>query len=102
MTPLPPISTPFPYTTLFRSRCGRCNGRSSPTTRGWHERIRCCRRKPARWGRGCPVSRLPPAARSEEHTSEIQSPELVCRVLLEKKKQLKRRRQRLEKIGNTE
>src|SRR5690348_17737799 len=59
----PPRSTLFPYTTLFRSpRCGR---RGTPPPR-------------ARW-------RSP--ARSEEHTSELQSPvHLVCRLLLEKKK----------------
>src|SRR5436305_5889981 len=68
----PPISTLFPYTTLFRSRCPR--------------------------GRRCAGARagLPPrpkaralvaAGRSEEHTSELQSrPHLVCRLLLEKKK----------------
>src|SRR5215475_259026 len=61
----PPRSTLFPYTTLFRSS----RGRSPPAT--WSG---------ARWS--------PPAsARSEEHTSELQSREkLVCRLLLEKKK----------------
>src|SRR5438094_4910628 len=66
----PPRSTLFPYTTLFRS----------PT-----ERRRGGRRlRPA--GR---VVRPDPAGRrrSEEHTSELQSPyDLVCRLLLEKKK----------------
>src|SRR6478672_4945531 len=61
----PPRSTLFPYTTLFRSR-----GASRP-----------CRRRGARR-----VARLGPAARSEEHTSELQSrSDLVCRLLLEKK-----------------
>src|SRR2546426_10528046 len=64
----PPRSTLFPYTTLFRS--GR--RASSPLTRS------PCRR---------PRRRRPPPARSEEHTSELQSPcNLVCRLLLEKKK----------------
>src|SRR5438552_12957230 len=68
----PPRSTLFPYTTLFRSRSlGRC-GRQ----RGG--------------GGGRPRHRGRPAAgrrRSEEHTSELQSPDhLVCRLLLEKKK----------------
>src|SRR6266496_4197068 len=59
----PPRSTLFPYTTLFRSR------RSSP----------------GRCPRLSPVPRRPP--RSEEHTSELQSRrDLVCRLLLEKKK----------------
>src|SRR5260370_7339392 len=60
----PPRSTLFPYTTLFRS-------------------TRCCHR-PARLATH---HRLPPAHRSEEHTSELQSHlNLVCRLLLEKKK----------------
>src|SRR5437764_9089293 len=70
----PPRSTLFPYTTLFRSIRRRGWGRrAGPTFR--------------RLGR----RRLPPVrsgpARSEEHTSELQSPMyLVCRLLLEKKK----------------
>src|SRR5258705_2240516 len=62
----PPRSTLFPYTTLFRSRR---EARASPRSRG-----RGTRRK---WY----------ARRSEEHTSELQSlRHLVCRLLLEKKK----------------
>src|SRR6266581_4474488 len=61
----PPRSTLFPYTTLFRS---------CPTAPP------ACGRWPAR-------TRAPLPARSEEHTSELQSPvHLVCRLLLEKKK----------------
>src|SRR6202022_132153 len=64
----PPRSTLFPYTTLFRSR-----GRRRSVTRSSvfsH----------ALSGRSC--------VRSEEHTSELQSPDhLVCRLLLEKKKE---------------
>src|SRR5215204_6820064 len=60
----PPRSTLFPYTTLFRSR-----------ERG---------PQPAKVGR---PPREPRTARSEEHTSELQShSDLVCRLLLEKKK----------------
>src|SRR5690348_18209386 len=70
----PPRSTLFPYTTLFRSRTG--NGRHLV-------RQVSGRRLP---GYTC----LRPSAdsrRSEEHTSELQSPvHLVCRLLLEKKK----------------
>src|SRR2546430_11027227 len=63
----PPRSTLFPYTTLFRSRAAR--GRRQPRRRG----------AGARPAGG--------AARSEEHTSELQSQSnLVCRLLLEKKK----------------
>src|SRR6476660_1323582 len=65
----PPRYTLFPYTTLFRSRTRRSSRRRSPRPHG------ACRR----W---CP---RPPgaSARSEEHTSELQSPDhLVCRLLL--------------------
>src|SRR5438552_7616271 len=65
----PPRSTLFPYTTLFRS---------APSSRT------CC--SPTR-------STAPPRrpSRSEEHTSELQSPDhLVCRLLLEKKKKDKK------------
>src|SRR2546426_9278830 len=65
----PPRSTLFPYTTLFRSASR--GGRSSPFWRAKEE--------------GASASR--PSRRSEEHTSELQSPcNLVCRLLLEKKK----------------
>src|SRR6266581_3315653 len=64
----PPNSTLFPYTTLFRSHDlphpGRVRARAP--------------------------SQVEPVLRSEEHTSELQSPvHLVCRLLLEKKKQTK-------------
>src|SRR5271168_5477450 len=66
----PPRSTLFPYTTLFRSSRRSRAGRPGPD--GWgHHRSR---------------------ARSEEHTSELQSPyDLVCRLLLEKKNKKKTR-----------
>src|SRR5689334_23765840 len=81
----PPISTLFPYTTLFRScGCGRgpcpgggacgaapsaCGSRSTPRASGAGSSASAGRR------------------RSEEHTSELQSQfHLVCRLLLEKKK----------------
>src|SRR6266566_8028870 len=63
----PPRSTLFPYTTLFRPGTAR----------------RC-------WPAGSAPSRRRPCPRSEEHTSELQSPcNLVCRLLLEKKKKKK-------------
>src|SRR5207244_9022590 len=72
MIRLPPRSTLFPYTTLFRSP--RLAARRRPGARG---------RAALRPGR---LLRL----RSEEHTSELQSPDhLVCRLLLEKKKKNK-------------
>src|SRR5258708_31104785 len=80
----PPRSTLFPYTTLFRSQAlpaqrdhpppdavpgrGRAGGRARLAGRG--EQLQ-----------------IPRPVRSEEHTSELQSPDhLVCRLLLEKKK----------------
>src|SRR4051812_49821788 len=80
----PPRSTLFPYTTLFRSPS--CPGRArSPGP----DRRRCpCRRR-------CPARR--PCPRSEEHTSELQSHvNLVCRLLLEKKKHTKVARNAIE------
>src|SRR5207244_8002005 len=79
----PPRSTLFPYTTLFRSwRVGvvRDAGRRDPGRAGGGDRVRRSARDQA-------DHRAGPAARSEEHTSELQSPDhLVCRLLLEKKK----------------
>src|SRR5262245_65028398 len=94
--PKPP---PFPYTTLFRSwdepaagsgggrarRRARGGGRAEPGARGGGEAT----------GRGRPRAACPAPVRavgadrrSEEHTSELQSlRQLVCRLLLEKKKQ---------------
>src|SRR2546430_7141837 len=74
----PPRSPLFPYTTLFRSL---------DALRGVGREIRVDReRLGAGRGRG-DACRLPAAPRSEEHTSELQSQSnLVCRLLLEKKK----------------
>src|SRR5690348_18007854 len=83
----PPRSTLFPYTTLFRSP--RDDRRVSQTSR---RRTAGARNAAAREPEGAHRSggaRARLAARSEEHTSELQSPvHLVCRLLLEKKKQL--------------
>src|SRR5690242_21310269 len=88
----PPRSTLFPYTTLFRSSTGheRCTDRAH--RRRWPPRSSPSPRRPRR-RRGCQQrSTATPAAarsvaRSEEHTSELQSHvNLVCRLLLEKKK----------------
>src|SRR2546430_13324449 len=69
----PPRSTLFPYTTLFRSRFAA--GRRIPA---WES----CNARPC----GCRVTQV---VRSEEHTSELQSQSnLVCRLLLEKKKKI--------------
>src|SRR3712207_7771232 len=80
----PPRSTLFPYTTLFRSGnrvSDRCRStRRPPPTRHASPSLAARRRPrtlPTCWSR----------ARSEEHTSELQSRQyLVCRLLLEKKK----------------
>src|SRR2546430_11887281 len=78
----PPRSTLFPYTTLFRSRrfgCPPASGSEPDAT------ARAAGRNPAH---PAPAASSPPAGgRSEEHTSELQSQSnLVCRLLLEKKK----------------
>src|SRR5256885_9477204 len=76
----PPRSTLFPYTTLFRSPEGTCIGNYCSLAAGI-----------AAFRRNHPTSRISQHpffynARSEEHTSELQSPcNLVCRLLLEKK-----------------
>src|SRR5256885_2913695 len=81
----PPRSTLFPYTTLFRSftwseRVRTEGKRVSPE--GKHIRARCNRRPTSVRSRSDEVQ----TSRSEEHTSELQSPcNLVCRLLLEKK-----------------
>src|SRR5438034_3319137 len=85
----PPRSTLFPYTTLFRShrrlRHHHAAGRSAaPRTHHHAEPVRYCDRH-VRLGRGDREPRR--QLRSEEHTSELQShSDLVCRLLLEKKK----------------
>src|SRR3712207_8453249 len=74
----PPRSTLFPYTTLFRSAGGARPGRSRRGLPGRAVELR-------RAGPPGQPARLVPA-RSEEHTSELQSRQyLVCRLLLEKK-----------------
>src|SRR5258708_21286438 len=72
----PPRSTLFPYTTLFRSqtKCAR-----------YHMRDRCGA-SVAQWDVRSHCATQAPHLRSEEHTSELQSPDhLVCRLLLGKK-----------------
>src|SRR2546430_4253634 len=77
----PPRSTLFPYTTLFRSARRRSPPPPKPRRRPARSPLR--RRSPA----PCVPSIPDPSHRSEEHTSELQSQSnLVCRLLLEKKK----------------
>src|SRR5258708_24700008 len=89
----PPRSTLFPYTTLFRSpprsdlpgsRRSRTGDRAAPAVR--EPSAMACRTSVSSWAYDTPLQR------SEEHTSELQSPDhLVCRLLLEKKKQISAR-----------
>src|SRR5256885_9956112 len=90
----PPRSTLFPYTTLFRSggavqraqargcqACGAARGTPPLALRSLRRRLRL---RPRRRCAG-----LAACGRSEEHTSELQSPcNLVCRLLLEKNKRV--------------
>src|SRR2546421_989980 len=76
----PPRSTLFPYTTLFRSQDGGDEGR--------HQ---------SRMVRVLPCAVTEPPGRSEEHTSELQSrSDLVCRLLLEKKKKKQDKKPRVK------
>src|SRR5207244_13388305 len=94
---LPPASPLFPYTTLFRSPEARSNPRRTrarvvrrgqPIRARSRLRQRVPRHAPAGRNRRARAPLTPPRpTRSEEHTSELQSPDhLVCRLLLEKKK----------------
>src|SRR5256885_11362534 len=86
----PPRSTLFPYTTLFRSVFYRVSDAAIPTFKVDYKRLSIT------ISYDFTTSKLRPASngaggleitRSEEHTSELQSPcNLVCRLLLEKKK----------------
>src|SRR2546427_9012693 len=79
----PPRSTLFPYTTLFRSRGESRAGGDRPAGGG----ARC--RGPRSNGGSITEPLFNCEARSEEHTSELQSQsKLVCRLLLEKKKKI--------------
>src|SRR5437899_8943234 len=98
----PQRSTLFPYTTLFRSRTASARGVRpfpSSTFTGAPRSIRsftvaCCARQAAT----CSAV----LSRSEEHTSELQSlRHLVCRLLLEKKKNCSKQKHSPEHIENT-
>src|SRR5438132_7792345 len=79
----PPRSTLFPYTTLFRSRTRSPNRPRGSTS--------CARSR---------TRPLYPPPRSEEHTSELQShSDLVCRLLLEKKKKKNKRPKEIREIN---
>src|SRR5438552_6958157 len=92
----PPRSTLFPYTTLFRSPClreheiGRDDGHRGRDSRlAWQRFIEDAVDESTK-------------LRSEEHTSELQSPDhLVCRLLLEKKKKKKKSKSKNQKKRKT-
>src|SRR2546427_6702294 len=89
----PPRSTLFPYTTLFRSLSNPTAIRSSRRARGANDKQ--SRSDSGRGPQPSTTTRPQPRAhqRSEEHTSELQSQSnLVCRLLLEKKKKTKKHR----------
>src|SRR5438046_8439883 len=87
LLPRPPISTLFPYTTLFRSD-------TSVLVRAWRDG-QDLRIDVSDNGAGIAADQLP---RSEEHTSELQSlTNLVCRLLLEKKKKKKNKKKKQKK-----
>src|SRR5260370_25110700 len=85
----PPRSTLFPYTTLFRSQVGRMQQSAALARRQYRDGVSRSRRAQV-----CSFQRIyrdihlrKQCFRSEEHTSELQSHlNLVCRLLLEKKK----------------
>src|SRR5258708_13246459 len=80
----PPRSTLFPYTTLFRSLSD--SGHAVACRGLWQQRFRRAHRGLGVGGFGFAFMI---EHRSEEHTSELQSPDhLVCRLLLEKKKKI--------------
>src|SRR5437588_1935030 len=82
----PPRSTLFPYTTLFRSRH---NAAPAGPRQDYVAAV-------GRWAARLVAGHCEdPRRRSEEHTSELQShSDLVCRLLLEKKKRTRRRMQK--------
>src|SRR5256885_5568283 len=83
----PPRSTLFPYTTLFRSQVAPAR------------RVRS--RQPMSVRNCLPRKETSAAYRSEEHTSELQSPcNLVCRLLLEKKK--KKQQQQVDRLSHVD
>src|SRR5256885_3149519 len=86
----PPRSTLFPYTTLFRSHN---RPRKDPQSRKCLSNLfPCTKHLQPKFGESTsrnPLLERSPMSRSEEHTSELQSPcNLVCRLLLEKKKNI--------------
>src|SRR5260221_10788293 len=89
----PPRSTLFPYTTLFRSNCAASPPNTALSSEFVRRKSRCAPCRPGYASRNdiryctARVFLRTNSLRSEEHTSELQShSDLVCRLLLEKKK----------------
>src|SRR5258708_29559714 len=92
----PPRSTLFPYTTLFRSAWLKCSHCGWSGSRDYAAALNIARlgatfithyRTTGRFYHASIAEKVVNPVRSEEHTSELQSPDhLVCRLLLEKKK----------------
>src|SRR2546421_7077737 len=92
----PPRSTLFPYTTLFRSHLIAFIAVCNPGAIRWHWQTVIGSRHPR-----TSVIHGKTHNRSEEHTSELQSrSDLVCRLLLEKKKKKRIENKRTEKVVN--
>src|SRR5260370_2792521 len=97
----PPRSTLFPYTTLFRSTPIDASSNPSPAKKPVSLAVKRCRVSdcPTTSSIGCaltfklqPIEEVVGQSRSEEHTSELQSHlNIVCRLLLEKKKTITKR-----------
>src|SRR5438552_14514376 len=91
----PPRSTLFPYTTLFRSPVGHPDLRRLALHQFWPAGYHPLRRDTT-----LRDDFRDEGQRSEEHTSELQSPDhLVCRLLLEKKKK-KKKKKKIKKKNN--
>src|SRR5690348_17715172 len=90
----PPRSTLFPYTTLFRSDRQLAEELRSYQAKGLAGvKLKVGGLAPGADAERVRIAREATRPRSEEHTSELQSPvHLVCRLLLEKKKQKKRQK----------
>src|SRR2546427_2395323 len=87
----PPRSTLFPYTTLFRSGVeARAVAGAAVKDHGGRRASQGSRRQAVHGHAACAAYGPPGGGRSEEHTSELQSQSnIVCRLLLEKKKKRK-------------
>src|SRR5438132_6606548 len=97
LTRIPPRPTLFPYTTLFRSSGPEVEAEIAATKTAWSSEVNFESSQPPlyyalasvwwRIGRKAGLAGIQSLYRSEEHTSELQShSDLVCRLLLEKKK----------------